>query len=70
MLSPNAGKQGFLYDSSSNTIHDLSNETETCKIISLDRNSCQIFHTVEQANEAAMFTKLRKPVKCPYCFKE
>lgn len=46
MLSPNTGKQGFLYDSSSNTIHDLSNETEACKIISLNKNSCQTFYTV------------------------
>ena len=70
MLNPNAGKQGFLYDSSSNTIHDLSNETEACKIILLNKSACQICDSEKQVDDIALSSTLTKAIRCPYCFQK
>ena len=45
MLSKLAGRMQFLYDPKANMIHDLSNETENCKINTLDKRVCSICDT-------------------------
>ena len=67
MLSIFAGKKLYLYDPTTNIIHDLSNETEDCHINSLNKDFCSICKTEDQVKQIVLF---RKPslIKCPYCY--
>lgn len=69
MLSTLAGRKQFLYDSLTNTIHDLSNEVEDCQINSLDKTACSVCDTEQQVKEIALFEDGHQEVrKCPHCF--
>lgn len=70
MLSVLAGKKQFLYNSSTNTIHNLSNEKEACKINSLDKSCCSICDTEQQIKEIALLDGHLEIIKCPYCFQK
>lgn len=70
MLSVLAEKKQFLYDPTSNTIHDLSNETEDCHINSLDKQQCSVCDTEEQVKEIALVDGHIEVIKCPHCFQK
>ena len=70
MLSKLAGRKQFLYDPIANMIHDLSNETEYCKISALDKQACSICDTEEQVIEIALTEGHVSVNKCPHCFKK
>ena len=70
MLSSLAGRKQFLYDHVSNTIHDLSKETENCHINSLDKKECSVCDSENQVKEIAISMGRISINKCPYCFKK
>ena len=70
MLSVLAGRKQFLYDCTTNTIHNLSNETEACKINSLDKQHCFICDTEQQVKEIALTNGNLSIIKCPHCYQK
>lgn len=70
MLSVLAGSKRFLYDPISNTMHNLSNETEECQINLLDKKVCYVCDTEEQIKEIALTEGHFEITRCPHCYQK
>ena len=67
MLSPNAGKDEYLLEINTGTIHYLKNETDKCRILAAGSANCRIADSYQNAEQMALIYYGCVPSPCPYC---
>lgn len=69
-LSPNAGKDLYLFEKQTGVVHHLKNETEDCAILKTGIINSAIADSFERASDVCLFKYGKLATKCKYCFEE